>query len=170
MNYFIYCVLMIVESPSIYCCSWSPDSTHLITASRDGFVKVWKVNESSSGSGTAASVNLVAVHVMSPFGGVSVTALDLVPLCASSGTSDTVLMAVGSELGDMLVFSLDVSTFSVAQQLLNIPSLYSHGATVRKLRWRLSDPLVMAITGAYHLASVGEDNTVRIHMVSISCL
>lgn len=121
--------------------------------SRDGICKVWRLVESADGS----NVDLEAVHTFSPCGSVSVTALDVLPFEGGSSW----LVAFGAESGDIVIEQLS-SDGTVNTPLCKVDAKYCHGATVKRIRWRPSTD-----SSRLHFASCGEDNTVRIHELSV---
>lgn len=138
-------------SSNIFHCSWTSDSSKLITVSRDGVCKVWKVCESADGS----CVDLEAVHSFTPFGSVSVTALDVIDYQDGSW-----LVAFGAESGDLVVERLSPEGTSNTL-VCKVDAKFSHGATVKRIRWRRNQASEKCTS--FQFASCGEDNTVRIH-------
>jgi len=113
------------------------------------------------------AMDLVCVKSFNPFDGTSVTAVDVTAV-AKSPTSIAAesrcqwVMALGSERGDMRVYLVNGgSLMESATLLLAVPTHHSHGATVRRLRWRAPrfDHL--------EWASCGEDRTLRVHRMTI---
>jgi WD40 repeat protein len=150
-------------------CSWSPDSEHVVTASRDGTCKLWHIE------GTAAdtsSAEFVCLHTFTPFAGVAVTALDILRNPYAGETSDAGLaggwlVALGAESGDLQVrrfapggANAETDCFPVVS---TVPDSHCHGATVRRIRWR---PVNLEVP-ELEFASCGEDRTVRVHRLYI---
>lgn len=143
---------------------------------RDGLCKVWKVHDNSADG----SVSLDCVHTFTPFGGVSVTAVDI---CKSQRGfhRDKWLVAVGAESGDVQIWQVSlpgasteggaaaaVASEYTSEVVLSVPEGHAHGATVRRLRWRPYSAQSQAAAGqSVHmdLASCGEDRTVRVHRI-----
>lgn len=138
----------------VWDCSWTGDSAFLVSASRDGFCKVWRVFETETGG-----VDLDSIFAFSPFVGTAVTAVDV----RSSGSKcEGWLVALGAESGDVQVGVLgrDGVSYTV---MCKVDSLYCHGATVRCVKWRPAGDSNDSAESSMELASCGEDNTVRIH-------
>lgn len=149
--------------------SWTPDGSHLITASRDGLCKVWSI-------GTAAEALQLACS-FSPFDGAAVTAVQTI---AVASKNSSVLAAVGSENGQLKFWKIpndssvggsgggsDAAT-AVTTALkepmcaLTVPDNFAHGSTVKRIRclpeqWR----------GGALLASVSADHTLRLHQLHL---
>lgn len=64
--YFIFLFLLF-----LIVTSWTDDSRHIVTGSRDGLSKVWRIVEDSTG------LSVTCLHSFSPFDGVSVTAVGI---------------------------------------------------------------------------------------------
>lgn len=122
----------------------------MATVSRDGTCKIWRATLQDIAAGED---QLVCVKSFSPFDGMSITAVDIAVLMELRW-----VVAVGSEGGDMKVFHWDGS-LTEATLLLTVPPHHSHGATVRRLRWRARAPRGEQL----EWASCGEDRTVRVH-------
>ena len=123
----------------------------MVTVSRDGACKIWRATLQDIAAGED---HLICIKSFSPFDGTSITAVDI----ASVSMELRWVVAVGSEKGDMKVYRLDES-LTEASLLLAVPAHHSHGATVRRLRWR-----VRALSGdQLEWASCGEDRTLRVH-------
>lgn len=152
---------------------------------REGVAKVWRVQVQTDVDGNE-SVDLVNVYSFTPFAGVAATAVDVCrsgPLShvssihsldtTASSLQSAWLVALGAETGDLQVWrvgSREVeSGIEYESHLLHtVSDAHSHGATVRRLRWR---PQTAVVTGevsavSWELASCGEDRTVRVHRVS----
>lgn len=120
---------------------------------------MWKVNANEDGS----TVQLESIHVFSPFGGVSITALEIDKIHEVRQDKDWV-MVMGSEHGGMQLWTVNKST-GEPSLLMEIPSRYSHSKAVRRLRWRPSSK--NSGSNEYEWISGSEDNTVRIHKISV---
>lgn len=146
--------------------SWTRSSSHVVTASRDGLCKAWAVLEKEE-KGNAV-IDLVVVWIGSPFGGASVTAIDIYPRYVTFAERE--LIAVGSESGDLLIFLVDLPDFLVPTTTVQVNNVkdcpryevasgYCHGATVKRIRWRATPHTPNALL----LATCGEDHSVRVH-------
>jgi WD40 repeat protein len=150
-------------------CSWSPDSEHVVTASRDGTCKLWHIKGMAV---DIASAEFVCLHTFTPFAGVAVTALDILRYPYAGETSDAGsaggwLVALGAESGDLQVrrfapgvANAETDCFPVVS---TVPDSHCHGATVRRIRCRPVNPEVQVL----EFASCGEDRTVRVHRLCI---
>lgn len=155
--------------------SWTPDSKHIVTASRDGTCKVWRVIVPSTDStveGGGQGYDLLCIHTFTPFAGAAVTAVDISrfnPVPVSDLLSGAWLLVLGAENGDMQVRSvscLDSSAQEVTEQLLlTVPDAHAHGATVRRIRWRPTPSATASVVRSLDFASCGEDKTVRVHRI-----
>lgn len=139
----------------------------MVTASRDGTVKLWRLNAAADGS----IVELDCVHTFTPFGGVAVTALDVLRSTSAEPVAEGWLLALGAESGDLQVRRYRPSEVSGEPfaLLLSVPDSHCHGATVRRIRWR---PVPVGSSssggdGVVEFASCGEDRTVRVHRVGL---
>ncbi len=126
----------------------------LTTVSRDGFCKVWKLNED-----TAEGATFMAIHSFNPFNGQAITAIAMGSQWISSEEKKW-LFVVGSEQGNLQLCAMNARNGD-SEILYSIPTLYAHGKTVKKLKWR---PRTAATpTHQVEWASCGDDNSVRIH-------
>lgn len=136
----------------------------MATVSRDGTCKIWRSTLRDIATREEEEDHLVCLMSFSPFDGTSVTAID-VAAAAVSMESLRWVVVVGSEGGDMKVYRLDGS-LTEATLLFAVPPHHSHGATVRRLRWRTRAPSNSSDDcGCDQLdwASCGEDRTLRVH-------
>jgi elongator complex protein 2 len=144
--------------------SWSDDERTLFTASRDGTCKIWRVEMDPAGGG----VNVQPMGSFSAFSGVAVTSLDCISPVGVAGNA--VVLACGSENGDISVFKVNdpsinmgggatVAAGSNLSLLHSTKPNWSHGSTVRRLKWSRA---AGDVDYDYILASCGDDNCVRI--------
>jgi elongator complex protein 2 len=140
----------------IWDCTWSKDSSTVYTVSRDGFMKGWSIVESDDhGSGNSGNIpvfSMSCILTMSPFGGVSVTSIDLLLVSfdtctassfsssSSSSSSSTTngtsysVVALGSETGDISIWRINADGQD-ASLIHKVDDLYSHGSAVKRVRW-----------------------------------
>eukprot|EP01038_Epipyxis_sp_PR26KG_P004240 gene4240-6019_t len=164
---------------------WTPDSSYLITASRDGFCKIWLVKELHSDNHENASLpEITLFYSLQPFQNCSpVTAIDIGPVKipvispASQSIVNSWVVIFGSESGDMNLYSLQLSNNNdetaanknTAEYLFSIPSNYSHSSTVKRIKWRPNVNILKndssPNTASISFASCGEDHTIRIHQI-----
>ena len=148
-------------------------SSKLVTVARDGIVKIWNVicNDEEK------TVQLVLGLSFSPFEGMSVTAVDILfqPFYINKLEQSYWLISLGAENGNIQIWGVS-EDFSVAQVLLVVPTIYCHGATVHKLKWRANaacDATSFPAAAVHvnsggsklYFASCGEDHSVRVHVV-----
>jgi len=146
----------------IWDCSWAPASGAepsgddeqqlLVTGSRDGACKVWRVR-------VRGDDRLVCLHSFVPFGGAAVTALHCRPLHSPTTTTTTTL-AVGGEDGNVSVWQIRVSSDGVnasAEAVAAASNHIAHGASVKRLRWSPTDESL--------LASGSADCTMRVYRI-----
>lgn len=143
----------------IWDCSWAAatgpetsggDEQFLVTGSRDGACKVWRVR----GRGDD---RLVCMHSFVPFGGAAVMALHCRPLC---GSTTLTTLAVGCEDGNISVWQIRVSSDGVsvsAEAVAAASNHIAHGASVKRLRWSPTDDSL--------LASGSADCTMRVYRI-----
>lgn len=108
-------------------------------------------------------VQLESVHNFNPFGGISVTAIEIDKIHPVRQDSDWV-MVLGSEQGAIQLWKLNKTT-GEPSLMMEIPSKYSHSKTVRRLRWRPVSKNSKA--NEYEWISGADDRTVRIHKIVI---
>lgn len=137
---------------------------------RDGLCKVWKVTTSPSDGVDSASISLDCVHSFTPFGGVSVTAVDICKSRLSWLPPAEWLVALGAESGELQVWRVRASSGAgyTSEIMLSVPQGHAHGATVRRIRWRPTSSQYQSKVECAHvdLASCGEDRTVRVHRIN----
>lgn len=140
----------------------------MVTASRDGSCKVWKLTTETNEQGQLV-YDLACVCTFSPFGGTAVTAVDIFhqvggASAVASPDPEGWMMALGAETGDIQVHRLpcgrdSAEAYPEPALLLSVPATHAHGATVRRIRWRPRGDDEQAL----EFASCGEDKTVRVH-------
>ena len=135
----------------------------LVTGSRDGSCKLWRVQRTGDAS---PGLHLLPLMSFSPFGGTAVTALDVL----GSYTSRC-LVLVGGECGEIQVWAVSPAT---ADREVSVPQPWCHGVnmSVRRLQWAPTDTDKEEGTGLLYkdtpgmrcrrFASCGDDHTVRI--------
>lgn len=134
--------------------SWSADDWYLLTASRDATCKLWRFDASSS-----SDRRCECILQWTPFSGVAVTAVDV-----SSLMNDEVLLACGSEAGEISVWRVSASSTSPqAHCIVSTSANQCHGLMVKRLNWspvdyRKCDKLERLL----RLGSCGDDHTVRV--------
>jgi len=155
------------------------DATILATGSRDGFVKIWRVQEEPSS--TEAGKNEVAIKEIFRFQPVCkqnkkvepVTAvafahqaLDLVNGNGPQKTVKHAILAVGVESGliETWAVPLNEAECSSPTMLHSIPLQDCHLGVVKKLAWRPSQRHESKLT----LASCGTDHGIRMFDISLS--
>jgi WD40 repeat protein len=121
-----------------------------VTGCRDGTTKSWKVSANED----CSIVQLDPVHTFSPFGGVSVTAVEL-------HQQESSMMVIGCEDGRMQLWNLDFAS-GIPEFVLEVPTQYCHSKTVKRLRWKPSK-VSAKVSNEFEWVSCSEDNTVRIH-------
>ena len=144
---------------------WSGDSAMLLTGSRDGYCKMWKVLSTS----TCNSFELVCIFQFSPFDGASVTSLDMLrePMedgswrccMGSEGGEITVYKVllleentknaeVGSKVEESKAFPMHTdspatsllqrfsSSLATVEESYKANALQCHGSSVQRIRWK----------------------------------
>lgn len=132
---------------------WAGDSSFLVTASRDGFCKVWTI--SIDPNTNKDTINCISSF--SPLDGVAMTAIDILP---KQILDDKWLVVIGSETGEILLYNIGLNNNEFIKR---VEDYYSHGSTVKRLRFRpINDD-----KNKYWFASCSEDYSVRIFNISI---
>jgi hypothetical protein len=129
--------------------------------------KIWDIIENSSNS-----FDVPCIHCWQPFEGKSVTAIAIWNGPFEFQGRTGYLIVVGSEEGVMKLFFLNEALDTV-EMIQQIPLPYCHGKTVRRLAWRQSTPRNNNNQreneeNVFEFASCSEDNSVRIHRVTIN--
>jgi WD40 repeat protein len=173
---------------------WTSDSNVLITGSRDGVCKIWKLThnlaDNASSSSSSNTTYLSCMFKFSPFDGVSVQALDIHPQKNYNQISDTNnwLLAIGAESGSVVVFKLSVQSnidentsipkssdteLAECSNYINVVEIckssqhFSHGSSVQRIRWKFD---LLLNSNNYSFASCGDDFTLRIFSVDKAAL
>lgn len=135
-----------MHSRVIWSCSWLPNSSHFVTASRDKTVAVWGLGE--SGWSRKALLNEVD----------EVTAVAATKL----QNSDSVLIATGLVGGDVHLreYNRPEAVFSSAV----VKVTHKHHDVVRRLAFR---PMFNGTAEGIYLASCSNDNRVQIYRINI---
>ena len=127
---------------------WSGDSSFLVSVSRDGFCKIWTIELDQNTN--KHMLNCVASF--SPLDNIAVTAIDILPKIIEQ---DKWLTVIGLENGDLLLYYIGLNK---VEYLVKMEKYYSHGATVKKIRFRPNDNNEKT----YCFATCSEDFSVRI--------
>ncbi|KAL7625654.1 Elongator subunit elp2 [Parahypoxylon ruwenzoriense] len=130
--------------------AWAPSTDSLVfaTAGRDKQVKVWRQAPADSADPTVSCVTTIPeIH--------PVTAIDFLPRSTGNGT---LVLVVGTEIGNISIYSIDGTSLNVTSTLQLIPELCLAKA-VLQLSWRPRQ------TGS-ELAIAGEDGSLRIYSFS----
>jgi elongator complex protein 2 len=127
---------------------WSGDSSFLVSVSRDGFCKIWTIELDQNTS----KYMLNCIASFSPLEKIAVTAIDILP---NKIGEDKWLTVIGLENGDLLLYYIGLSK---VEYLVKMEKYYSHGATVKKIRFRPND----SNEKTYWFATCSEDFSVRI--------
>lgn len=126
--------------------SWAVNNEVLCTVSRDGFCKVWQVKQ--SGFIDAQSFSLECISSCTPYGGLSVTTIDILPTVfsiANQSSSDNQansdmtaqsnsLLLICSEKGDISIWKMELSSGSMSK-LQTVDDVFAHGSAVKRVRW-----------------------------------
>lgn len=132
-------------------CSWCADGRSLVTGSRDGQCKRWRVSTETCS----------ATSVWTPFEGVAVTAVD----CLAHVSASVVVVACGNEQGEILIGTIHEEDGSSSfTPLHTVSSTFAHGKAVNRVRW--NPAVTLASDGtveAVQLLSCGDDHSLRIH-------
>ena len=136
--------------------NWSSDGGLLATVARDGICKVWKIEQEQISS----AVPLSCIHSFNPFQGQAITAIAIGQKVIVNEKIGW-LVVLGSEAGDLQLCTMHPVT-GECHTIFQVPAIYSHGKTVKKLKWRPRSTIVDA-QNMNEWASCGEDNSVRIH-------
>ncbi|ODV78980.1 WD40 repeat-like protein [Suhomyces tanzawaensis NRRL Y-17324] len=130
----------------IWDCSWAPAQLgHVfVTGSRDKLIKLWRVNQDS--------VDLVAsTKLADPVTSIS---------CLNSPVSGKLVVAVGTEAGDINLFSADLET-SELQLVLEVSKEITPAGKVSKLAFsnEIGDKLLLGVASA--------DTSVRVYSIAL---
>lgn len=165
----------------VWDCAFSPDGKIIVTASRDGLVKLWVVCKCKSGDGQneTSKSSLICVHSFTPFDGNAVTSVHTTP--SDRQDVNSFLVAVGGEDGRIKVFEVTTeisdrmegsnclcSCIHKSTELATIDEPFLHSGTVVRLRWRPAAHNAPSSQSVKYLASCGEDHSVRIFKVLLT--
>ncbi|KAG8850535.1 hypothetical protein FRB91_008987 [Serendipita sp. 411] len=126
----------------VWDCSWMHEVDIFATASRDKTVKVWD----ASGDPTKMQKPIATIKLEQ-----GATAVDFRP----ADDSGMVLMAIGLENGDILIYAGSLGSSHDWSLHLKLPPSLAHSDHVRSVRWRPERNLLQ-------LASCSDDHSVRI--------
>ncbi|WVW82861.1 hypothetical protein I302_104873 [Kwoniella bestiolae CBS 10118] len=128
------------------CCFAKGDSGVFATASRDKTVKIWiPTNEDKSNWKCTETIKF----------NEATTSVDMIPY------QDGYLLAVGTEIGSMSIYSLTKESGDIkAEVLTTLDESISHVGPVNRLAWRRQD-------GKYQLASCSDDRSVRVFDIEL---
>lgn len=159
---------------NLFTCRWvcgaseddSDSSSTLISASRDGVCKVWKLVMDTETLSSLVALNCVtSFQPFNHIGNSSVTALDALPIQSLSSLDfDSILVAFGSDGGEIVIYELnkvDESDGFSCVLVHETANHWCHGASVKRLRWYGSNGKPVA-SDVYRLLSCGDDNTMRL--------
>ena len=177
----------------IWDCSWNGDGSVLMTGSRDGYCKVWKVLSPT----THDSFGLVCIFQFSPFGGIAVTSLDIraVPMENGSwkccmGSEDGSITVCKASLSEQKLVEIDPnlkvyessgstilgavapasglqlfsSEYATVEETYKASPYQAHGSFVQKIRWKQTE---RTHRGVDEFVSCGDDYSVRIFSVPL---
>ncbi|KDR08420.1 probable elongator complex protein 2 [Zootermopsis nevadensis] len=162
-----------VHARIIWCCSWTHDSKHFFTGSRDGKVAVWGHN-----GVTSETTSLLGQYTLSSkpleLQNQSVTALAVAPV---NFAPNVYLVAVGLESGCINLYkwsSVIGETAGDWQTCLELDNSVAHHLAVKKLAFR---PLVAFGDGCdvsnlkkLQMSSCGADHAVKIFNIHVNRL
>lgn len=146
--------------------SWSPDSSLVFTASRDGFLGIWRVN--NDGTVRQPAIRMIGLDKQ------SVRCVDARGLHMPGEDGRTVcLVAVGLESGEVVVISVTYDFAPASSANLDVEwrevwrssNSERHAAAVRKVAWR---PQRNSKTSDLVLATCGDDHAVRLLNVCLN--
>ncbi|XP_008053701.1 elongator complex protein 2 isoform X3 [Carlito syrichta] len=156
-----------VHSRIIWSCDWSPDSKYFFTGSRDKKVVVW---------GECDSSDDCIEHSIGPCSSVldvggSVTAVSICPVLSPS---QRYVVAVGLECGKICLYTWkktdQVPEINDWTHCVETNESQSHTLAIKKLCWKncsgKTEQTEAEDAEWLHLASCGEDHTVKIHRVN----
>ncbi len=153
--------------------SWLPDGRRLVTVSRDGTLKLWRVplstpSSSSSSTPSGSPGQLECLLTCSPGGGTALTSVDLLPWTWRG----VCLAAVGAEDGAVLLAAISTESDDSCNLRVvgRVPEEFCHGRAVNRLRWAPT-PESEVQEGEQQrerellLASASDDHTARVFRV-----
>jgi WD40 repeat protein len=134
----------------------------LASGSRDGCVKLWKIDDALSEAG----LNVSEFGSFSPCPDRKSDAITALSFAPTPLDDKDALLAVGLESGRIELFRVPLSPSSPPQLLLQFPKSLCHIATVTKLAWRpLTRESSKTTTRKLQLASSSMDCGCRIFEV-----
>nr|VWO97323.1 Aspartyl proteinase [Ganoderma boninense] len=134
----------------IWDCAWAPGRDVFATASRDKTVKVWKRPDGDGKKWEAVATIQV---------NAAATAVAFAP---DVNGSTTRMLAVGLEVGEILIFTSSEDTPSQWTKALTIGTDLAHIDHIHRLAWRPGEG------NAHQLASCSEDGTLKLLTVRIA--
>lgn len=145
--------------------SWCPSvgdgAERLVTASRDGTMKLWQLTPES----TNFAMN--CLHTITPANGVPLTAISVLPMMVFE--EKEWIVSVGMESGALQLWRWPAQCPQDAALVGDVGEVHRHSKTVKKTIWRPNH--CQWVTESQRLvaevASVSEDHSVRIHRVQI---
>uniref|UniRef100_A0A673TP76 Elongator complex protein 2 n=1 Tax=Suricata suricatta TaxID=37032 RepID=A0A673TP76_SURSU len=156
-----------VHSRIIWSCDWSPDSKYFFTGSRDKKVVVWGECDSSDDS---------VEHSIGPCSSVLDVggAVTAVRVCPVLNLAQRYVVAIGLESGKICLYTWkktdQVPEINDWTHCVETSQSQSHTLAIKKLCWKNCNGKTEqnGTEGAewLHLASCGEDHTVKIHRVN----
>lgn len=133
----------------IWGCSWAHDEKLFITGSRDKTIKFWSENKEN-----------LFEEIASKEYDDAVTSVNVAPI----KIKDYYILFIGFELGSILIESFN-SEDKKLKTIYEVPQLYSHGATVRRIKSvYLNEMTIMRI------ATCSDDHSVRIFEIDYEFL
>jgi len=151
----------------VWDCCWNSDNDLLLTASRDGTCKLWKI-----GKGEEINLQISSVLTITPFDSVSVTSVDMISADLEESETKILLCSVGSENGDVAVLALNASDTAAVSfsEVARATSLQAHTGSVQRIRWRPRREKNEASEDqpgpCYTFVSGGDDFSIRLFSLS----
>ena len=156
----------------IWGAAWTPDGSFFATCSRDSTIKLWQAASLHDKAKPVCTIQLEA----------PVTAIAFAPKQPCTNTAahsdkpaatTSYSIAVGLDLGGTSIWNVSclvaqdgTAIKAHASCVWNAPLATKHCSSIRRLCWQAHD--VPGDSGLY-LASCGDDHTLRIFSVSLSC-
>uniref|UniRef100_A0A7S2LPJ7 Elongator complex protein 2 n=1 Tax=Leptocylindrus danicus TaxID=163516 RepID=A0A7S2LPJ7_9STRA len=157
------------------------DRSLLATGSRDGFVKIWRIEENKNAENEIdVTINECFRFEPAYKSGKTeaVTAVSFAPKLVDNNSVPEALLAIGLECGTLQIWSIPLSNvgseFSSKPYLFHcFPIVDCHAATVRRLAWKpvnekIQDGSMSTESLNFVLASCSLDHGVRIFEVEIT--
>uniref|UniRef100_A0A0M3J2W2 Elongator complex protein 2 n=1 Tax=Anisakis simplex TaxID=6269 RepID=A0A0M3J2W2_ANISI len=157
-----------VHSRIIWTCSWSSDDRYFATGARDKKVALWSVaandNEEKS---THVQIALQSKR------SESVTAIAFCPCLLNQ----SYVLAIGLENGqiELVAWNPSIGTATDLSLLASLDGCRAHSQTIARLRFRPKPGKWMSVCESekstneniYELASVANDNAVKVHRIHL---